>query len=164
MLKETLMNDELHWDTVAPVYDSEVFDVYKSDKKGVLKKKVQSYKDLSHRAIDFGCGMGKALSMLSPLFKEVVAVDVSNNLLDIARQIEYKNVRFQQADLAEKKVNLPKADFLLCCNVSISSNTDRNFQIMRNAMNALSPGGVAIFVLPSLESMSFATWMLINMY
>ncbi len=158
------MSDQVLWDKVAPVYEDEVFDVYKSDKKGVLKKMVQSHANKTHLAIDFGCGLGKALPMLSPLFKEIVAVDVSQNLLDMAEKLNFKNVHLHQADLAEKKVKLPKAEFLLCCNVSISSNNARNFQMLRNAMNSLKIGGTAVFVLPSLESMSFATWMLIKIY
>ncbi len=158
------MSDKVIWDTVAPVYETEVFDVYKSDKKGILKKMVLSHADKTGLAIDFGCGLGKALPMLSPLFKEIVAVDVSQNLLDIAKKKGFKNVRLEQADLAEKKVQLPKAEFVLCVNVSISADNVRNYQMLKNALSALKPGGVAVFVLPSQESVSFATWLLINMY
>ncbi len=158
------MNDADDWDKVGQDYATDVFNVFKNDKKGILKKMVLSHGNKTHSAIDFGCGIGNALPMLSPLFKEVHGIDVSKNLIEIAKKHGFKNVSFEQADLAEKSVKLPKSEFLLCCNVTISADNVRNFQMLRNAMNALNPGGTAIFVLPSLESISFATWLLLNMY
>lgn len=158
------MNDAIHWNNMAKEYDQKIFNVYKNDKKKKLKKYVRKYADKKNIAIDFGCGVGKALPMLSPLFKGVIAVDVSQKCIDIAKTKSHKNVTFKQSDLAGKKINVPSVNFAFCCNVAMSDNIQRNYRIINNVLNALNKGGVAMFVLPSLESASLSVLSLINWY
>lgn len=158
------MNDALHWNKIAKEYDKKIFNVYKNDKKKKLKKYVEKYADKNSTAIDFGCGVGKALPMLSPLFKGVIAVDVSQKCIDIAKSTPRKNVTYKQADLAGRKIKVPAVDFAFCCNVAMSDNISRNYKIINNVLRALNKGGVAMFVLPSLESASLSVLSLINWY
>ena len=158
------MNDANHWNNIANEYDKKIFNVFKNDKKKKLKKYVEKYADKNSIAIDFGCGVGKALPMLSPLFKGIIAVDVSQKCIDIAKTKPHKNVTFKQADLAGKKINIPSVDFAFCCNVAMSDNIRRNYRIINNVLSALNKSGVALFVLPSLESASLSVLSLINWY
>src|ERR1700722_3847137 len=116
------MTDEQRWDKVAATFEEEVISVFKADKKGLIKQQVRKYAGKNKVAIDFGCGIGRGLPLLSPLFKKIIAVDVSAKCVDIAKLLGYKNVEFGTADLAapshslrrskaSKKINLPKADF-----------------------------------------------------
>src|SRR5947207_6584951 len=120
------MNDALHWNSIADNYDKEIFNVFKNDKKKKLKKYLAKYANKEIIAIDFGCGVGKALPMLSPLFKGVIAIDVSQKCINIAKTSPHKNVIFKQADLAGKKIDVPSVDFAFCCNVAMSDNIRRN--------------------------------------
>ena len=158
------MNDALHWNSIAENYDSEIFNVFKSDKKRKLKKYVMKYANKKNTAIDFGCGVGKALPLLSPLFKEIIGIDVSKKCIAIAKSSPYKNVSFKEADLAAKKIDVPAVDFAFCCNVAMSDDVNRNHQIIHNVLNALNKGGVAVFVLPSMESVTHSAMSLINWY
>ena len=158
------MNDALHWNKIGGNYDKKIFNVFKNDKKKKLKKYVEKYADKKNIAIDFGFGVGKALPMLSPLFKGIIAVDVSQKLIDIAKTSSHKNVTFKQADLAGKKINVPSVDFAFCCNVAMSDDIKRNYRIINNVLNSLNKKGVALFVLPSLESASLSVLSLINWY
>jgi SAM-dependent methyltransferase len=158
------MNDALHWNRIANNYDNEIFNVFKNDKKNKLKKFIRKYANKNNTAIDFGCGVGKALPLLAPFFKEIIGVDVSKKCIAIAKSAPYKNVIFKEADLAGKKINLPSVDFAFCCNVAMSGDIKRNYQIIQNVLNSLNKGGVALFVLPSLESASHSAWSLINWY
>ena len=158
------MNDALHWNNIAERYDHEIFNVFKNDKKKKLKKYLAKYANKENLAIDFGCGVGKALPLLSPLFKGVIAVDVSSKCISIAKEGAQDNVEFRQLDLAGKEVELPAVSFAFCCNVAMSDNTRRNEQIIRNVLQALNKGGVALFVLPSYESASFSALRLVNWY
>ena len=72
------MNDALHWNRIAENYDNEIFNVFKNDKKNKLKKFIRKYANKNNTAIDFGCGVGKALPLLAPFFKEIIGVDVFN--------------------------------------------------------------------------------------
>jgi len=159
------MNDALHWNKIAPNYDKEIFNVFKSDKKKKLKKYVLKYADKNNIAIDFGCGVGKALPLLSPLFKGIIAVDVSKKCIEKAKSSPHSdNVTFKVVDLAGKNIDVPKVDFAFCCNVAMSDDIKRNHQIITNVLSALNKGGTAMFVLPSLESVSLAALSLINWY
>jgi len=158
------MNDALHWNNIAENYDKEIFNVFKNDKKKKLRKYLAKYANKNHIAIDFGCGVGKALPMLSPLFRGIIAVDVSSKCISIAKSKPHKNVEFKVVDLAGKKIDLPTVDFAFCCNVAMSGNTKRNLRIINNVLNKLNKGGVALFVLPSLESVTISVLSLIRWY
>ena len=158
------MNDALHWNSVADNYDTEIFNVFKNDKKKKLRKYLAKYANKNNIAIDFGCGVGKALPMLSPLFKGIIAIDVSKKCISIARSSPHKNVVFKQADLAGKKIDVPSVDFAFCCNVAMSDNVRRNVRIIKNVLNALNKGGAALFVLPSYESTTIAMLSLMKWY
>lgn len=158
------MNDALHWNRIADNYDKEIFNVFKNDKKKKLKKYIGKYANKKNTAIDFGCGVGKALPLLAPFFKEIIGVDVSKKCIAIAKTSPYKNVTFKEADLAGKKIKLPSVDFAFCCNVAMSDDIKRNYRIIDNVLSTLNKGGVALFVLPSLESASLTAWNLISWY
>ncbi|MCC7231348.1 MAG: class I SAM-dependent methyltransferase [Bacteroidia bacterium] len=158
------MNDALEWNSVAPDYEKEVFDVYKNDKKRILWKTIRQYAGKSHSAVDFGCGIGKALPLLSPLFRVIIATDISRRCIEIAKDRGYPNVRFVESDLTMPLTNIPQGDFLLCCNVAISEDNKKNFRILSNALKTIKKNGIAVFVIPSLESISFASWMIIHMH
>ncbi|MBK6444294.1 MAG: class I SAM-dependent methyltransferase [Bacteroidetes bacterium] len=158
------MTEAIHWDKIAKTYEDEIFDVFKSNKNGKLQTIVQKYAGKGKFAVDFGCGTGKALSMLSPLFYKVLAVDISQKCLNIASVAGYKNVEFDRVDLAAPKNNIPPADFAFCCNVAIGDDNKRNFSILKNVLKSLKKGGTAVIVIPSLESASFSSWQMIRVY
>jgi SAM-dependent methyltransferase len=157
------MNEEKHWNNIAPTYNAEIFDVFQSDTKRILLKYFKKHANPEHHAIDFGCGNGKAFSYLAPRFKTILGVDISKKLLNQARALPYKNVRLQYADLT-KQFRVAKADFVFCCNVAILSDVETNLSIIKNIQRALKPGRGALVVIPSLESMLYSAWRLIDWY
>ena len=158
------MNDALHWNNIAQSYDQEIFNVFQNDKKKKLKKYLARYANKENIAIDFGCGVGKALPLLTPLFKGIIAVDVSSKCISIAKSKPHKNVEFKVVDLAGKNIDLPTVDFAFCCNVAMSDNTKRNLRIINNVLKKLNKDGTALFVLPSLESATISALSLIKWY
>lgn len=158
------MNEESHWDRIGSSYDDEIFDVFKSDRKKILPKYFKKNENKNGIAIDFGCGTGKSFEYISPLFKKVIAVDISNELLDQARQRPFKNIDFKQLDLTSQKLPLPKADFAFCCNVAMLPEIEKTHTIIRNIRKSLRPGGTALLVLPALESALYSSWRLIEIY
>ena len=155
------MNEEKHWNHIAPTYNAEIFDVFQSDTKKVLAKYFKKYTNLKHEAIDFGCGNGKAFFYLAPRFKKVFGLDISQKLLNQAKTLPYTNVSLKQADLT-KALKIPKADFIFCCNVAILPEVETNIAIIKNIQKTLKPGGHALVVIPSLESMIYSAWRLID--
>ncbi len=158
------MDQEVHWDNISTSYDEEVFDVFKSDKKGILASYFAKHKNRNAHATDFGCGTGKAFEYLSPSFKSVLAVDISGECINVARERGYRNVTYKRADLTRKNLTLPEAQFGLCCNVAILPDVDSNRAILRTVRRGLANDANAIFVIPSLESIFFASWVLLDWY
>lgn len=158
------MNERTHWDKIAPSYNDEIFDVFSSDKYGKLIRYLDRYAKGDGEAIDFGCGTGKALPLLTPRFKSVFAVDISGECLLAARARGFKNVQYKRADLASKKAKLPVVDFVFCCNVIMLPEVVRNEQMFLNIQRSLKPGGVAMIVVPSTDSMLFSAWRMIDWY
>jgi SAM-dependent methyltransferase len=156
------MNEELHWNRIAHSYDDEIFDVFRSDKKKKLPVYFDKYANKDHVAIDLGCGIGKAFPYLSPAFKKVLAVDISDKCLDIAANDQYPNIEFRKADLTDPELKLPTADFGFCCNVLLLPDLDKNIAMLHNAHRALKKNAAAVFVIPSLDSMLFYAWRLIE--
>ncbi|MEO5600596.1 MAG: class I SAM-dependent methyltransferase [Cyclobacteriaceae bacterium] len=156
------MNEELHWNKIAHSYEDEIFDVFKSDKDKKLPFYFDKYSNRSHYAIDLGCGIGKAFRYLSPSFKKVLAVDISDKCLDIAANDQFTNIEFKKVDLTDKDLDLPPADFGFCCNVLLLPDLEKNIAIINNAYKSLKKKSAAVFVMPSLDSILFYAWRLIE--
>jgi len=145
-----IKDEEKHWNTIAPSYDNEVQDVYRSNKKKKLQRLIAKYANKNDNAIDFGCGTGNGLEYLTPHFHNVLGTDISQNCLDLARQLGYHNVTYQQADLTDEAVRFPKVEFAMCCNVALLPEPQKNHIIYKNVRRTLKKKGIAMFVLPSL--------------
>lgn len=158
------MNEEAHWNDIANRYEDEIFDVFKSDKNKILPRYFSKYANRNHSVIDFGCGIGKAFSYLAPSFKEVLAIDISDECLTRARSTRYVNISFKQADLTKTGLRLPLADFAFCCNVIMLPEVEQNEAMLRNIHKSLKPGGAAIIVVPSWESILYSTSRLLEWY
>ena len=158
------MDQEKHWNSIGEDYKDEIFDVFNSDKNKVLPKFFKKYANTEHIAIDFGCGIGKAFYYLSPIFKKVIGTDISGRLLAQAKKQPFANIELIKADLAKRNLSFPSAEFAFCCNVIMLAEIEKNYQMFANIQKTLKPGGVALLVLPSMESIMFASWRLIDWY
>lgn len=158
------MDEERHWDKIGKRYDDEIFDVFESDRRKILPVYFKKHAAKSGIAIDFGCGTGKSFQYISSLFKKIVAVDISSELLEQAKKRPYKNISFKQVDLTKRRLSLPKADFAFCCNVAMLPEIEKTHAIIHNIQKSLKPGGTALVILPSLDSVWYASWRLIDVY
>jgi SAM-dependent methyltransferase len=155
--------DKAYWNKIGSEYNEEIFDAYKEDRTGKLKKYIDKYSDKKKICLDVGCGTGKAFPYLSPAFREILGIDISSELLKIAKKSPYKNITLKRVDLS-KPVKLPKSDFAFCCNVAILPDHQKNLGIIKNVSRALKKRGAAIFVVPSVESSLFAGKQIIGQY
>lgn len=158
------MDQEKHWNAIAPSYEDEIFDVFKSDKNKILPQYFKRHANPSNRAIDFGCGVGKAFPYLAPVFKEILALDISEECLSTAKERPYTNITFKHADLSNPRLKIAPADFAFCCNVIMLPEVEKNAVMFRNIYKSLKKGGSALIVVPSLESVLHASWQLIRLY
>ena len=130
----------------------------------MLSKYFLKHSNSNDAAIDFGCGMGKAFPYLSPAFKSVLGIDISSELLGLVNLKKYENVTVKRADLTSRTLVFPPADFVFCCNVIMLPEMARNMAMIQNIHKALVPNGDALIILPSLESVMYSSWQLIELY
>ncbi len=158
------MNQRSHWDGIGNNYNHEIFDVFKSDKNKRLPFYFKKHSGPQKTAMDFGCGNGKSFSYLSPFFKHLWAIDISQQLLNQAKQRPFENISLKRMDLSGNNLKLPKVDFIFCCNVIMLPELTKNVRMFKNVSRALKKGGSAVLVLPAMESILFASWRLIDWY
>ena len=155
---------ESHWDKIAPCYDSEIFDVFANDTNGRLLSHISQFASKKSIAGDFGCGVGKFLPTLSKKFRSVHAMDISGACLKVARLRcrDLANIEYLRVDLADNSAKLKRVDFALSVNVAIMACRRTLAGILKKISKSLRPGGHFVLVVPSLESMLFAKFRLIQ--
>jgi len=83
--------------------------------------------------------------------------------LDEARQNNFSNITYKQADLT-KAFRFKPADFVLCCNVAILHSPEMSYKIIHSIGKAIKEKGSGIVVVPSLESSLYSSWRMIQWY
>jgi SAM-dependent methyltransferase len=148
-----------YWEKIAPTYGDEIFDVLHNDKKFLIRSVIKKYASKNKTVIDIGCAIGKWLPVLSPVFKKVVAVDISAKNLEIAQQLfpQYKNVQYLRADMSGKKTKVPRCDFGICINAILTPSQKERDIFFQSLTACVKKGGRIVITIPSLES-----WLLTN--
>lgn len=149
------MEERKHWNRIGSSYQEEIFDVFRSDRNKLLPKILGKYYNNDHLAIDFGCGTGRAFEYLAPNFRSVLGVDISDNLLAIAKKTAFTNIKLKQHDLT--KTLRSTAEFGFCCNVVMLPEVNLNKAMFRNIRKSIRKGGNLVIILPSLDSFIYST-------
>jgi len=145
--------DEQYWDDMAERFEGGVLEIAGVDLEGVLAEEIKRLRWAGRTAADLGCGPGSLLPQLAEAFVHVEAVDYSQELLDKARLRHARpNVRFHRADLIEGGLRGMQVDVVFCVNVLLVPKRGKLEKIVKAVRGALKPGGHAVFVVPSFES------------
>jgi len=145
--------ERAYWEKIAPDYNEEIFDVLRNDKKAIISSAINKMADSSKTVMDAGCAIGKWLPVLSPVFKKVIAADISAKNLAIAKKKYpgYTNIEYLRADMSGK-IRLPKCDAVVCINAILTDSLKKRINFFHNLSICLKKGGHLILVVPSLES------------
>lgn len=143
-----------YWEKIAPDYDEEIFDVLANDKNGYIRSEIKKYASRSKTVIDAGCAVGKWLPVLSPLFKEVIAIDISAKNLSIAqtKHASLANIKYIRADLSSPAAKFSRSDMVICINAILTDSLKKRKAFFQNLAAAVKKGGYLILVVPSMES------------
>ncbi len=139
-----MANTAKFWDRMAkgyskrPVPNQEVYEQ--------KLKKTREYLNPHSQVFDFGCGTGSTAILHAPLVKHIHAVDVSENMLEIARgkmvAENIKNITFECANIEELDVQDDTYDVAL--GMSILHLLDDREAVIAKLFDILKPGGVFI--------------------
>lgn len=146
--------DRNYWEKIAPDYNDEIFDVLQQDKKSIIRAAISRWAVSSGKVIDIGCAIGKWLPVLSPLFTKVVAVDISQKNLSIAKGI-YKglpNIDYRRVDMSAAPTGFSGFDMAICINAILTDSMKKRTRFFQNIARCLKKGGRLVLVVPSMES------------
>jgi 2-polyprenyl-3-methyl-5-hydroxy-6-metoxy-1,4-benzoquinol methylase len=143
-----------YWEKIAPSYGEEIFDVLQNDKKELIRSVVEDHASKDKTVIDIGCAIGKWLPVLSPLFKKVIALDISAKNLAIAEKLhpDLKNVDYVRADMSGKSSKIHPCDFGICINAILTPTLKDRDKFFRSLTKCIKKGGHIVISIPSLES------------
>lgn len=143
-----------YWEKMAPSYNEEIFDVLQQDKKGLIRRAIKKYAKPGHQVIDIGCAIGKWFPVLSPLFKKVIALDISARNLQLAkkRYPQYENIDYRQGDMSNSRLRIPASEMGICINAILTPDPKDRVVFFKNLSKCIRKNGILIITVPSLES------------
>lgn len=145
------------WDKISKSYFEELTSPFAKGVKNPLYSVIEKIKNTKSKSvIDLGTGIGNLVPFLSKNFKDVTAIDFSENMLKTAKKnCKEKNVRFKQLDMKDMKEFYGKFDVAVSINsILLPSVKDVN-KIISEIFNILKDNGKFIGVFPSLNSVLY---------
>ena len=144
------------WDRASKNYDKteERFEYIHSKSRENTKK----YLNGSNIVLDYGCGTGTTSCEIANRVKEIHAIDISSNMIEIAKRkavaSKVENINFVQTDIFDKRYKKESFDVILAFNM-LHTVIDPQV-VMRRIYELLKPEGLFISVTPCLrEKMAF---------
>lgn len=126
---------------------AETYDRLASLSAGFVRSFIESVlPEKGRRAVDFGCGTGHHASILATRFEEVLAVDISSPMLEIARARRPRpNISYELRDLHDVS---PEKDgpFDLVFSASTLHHVPDLDDALRRIRGLLTPGGRVVLL------------------
>ncbi len=146
--------DRKYWETIAPKYETEIFDVLHNDTSGSIVTAIEAMASPEKTVIDIGCAVGKWIPVLAPKFKHVIAADISAKNLQIAKEKypEYENVEYSRMDFSADDLTVTPCDAAICINAILTGSLEKRINFFQSLSLCLHAGGELVLVVPSLES------------
>lgn len=146
--------DRKYWETIAPKYETEIFDVLRNDASGIIVSAIEEIASPQKTVIDLGCAVGKWIPVLAPKFKQVIAADISSINLQIAKEKypEFTNVEYQRMDMSADDLTVTPCDTAICINAILTGSLKKRINFFQSLALCLHTGGELVLVVPSLES------------
>ncbi len=146
-----------YWDAQAGHWDEEIFNSLAEDRDGVIGRAIRRAARAHDAVLDFGCGVGGYLPLLSRRFARVHAMDWSARCVAAARErvASLPNVIVERS--TPRAIARLKAGFgcVVAANVVIHPAKRARDGLWRALRRVVRRGGTAIVVVPSLESAAF---------
>ena len=146
--------DKKYWETIAPKYDEEIFDVLQNDRSGKIVAAIEKIASKESSVIDIGCAIGKWVPLLAENFKFVIAADISVTNLIIAKEknAKFTNVEYVAMDMSADTLTITPCDVAVCINAILTDSLPKRINFFQSLNISINKNGYLVLVVPSLES------------
>ena len=151
-----MSKSEEFWDGASKNYDKneERFEYI----HGRSRENTRKFLKGSDTVLDYGCGTGTAACQFSSHVKEIHAIDISSQMIEIAKEkaavANVENVSFEQSDIFDSRYSNESYDVILAFNMLHTVPSPQDVMLRINEL--LKPDGLFISVTPCLrQKMSF---------
>jgi 2-polyprenyl-3-methyl-5-hydroxy-6-metoxy-1,4-benzoquinol methylase len=151
------MKSESMWDKLAKNWDTPGVSLGENDLK--IIERTKKYLNVNAVVLDYGCATGSIAIEMANMAKEVRGIDISSNMIEIARRKAdergIKNIAFTKAAIFDE--SLGKESFDVILSLSILHLVEDPTQAMDRINQLLKPGGVFISATPCLGEKAFVS-------
>ncbi len=146
-----------YWDAQADHWDDEIFNSLQEDLDGVIRRAIRRAAVEHDAVLDFGCGVGGYLDVLSRTFRRVHAIDWSAPCVARAdhRAASLANVTVERNTRRVLGRLRRRFGCVVAVNVVIHPSGRVRRRLWRDIRSVVKRGGSGIFVVPALESANY---------
>lgn len=132
------------WDTIAKFYSKQkISDPEAYDFK---LKRTQKYLSSDSKVLEFGCGTGSTALIHAPKVREILAIDSSKKMIEIAnlklKKSNLTNLKFKQATLFE--LTEPQSSFDAVLGLNVLHLVPKTEETIKKSFDLLKKGGLFI--------------------
>lgn len=142
-MKNTKDEAPAFWNRRSEVFDKQVLSVYENAYRKTVKRSAAFLKK-EDRVFEIGCGTGVATIPLSKYVKEITATDISENMIQKAREKAKNqskdNIIFRTGELTEMEVEPESYDVVAAYNVLLYMKNQE--EVLKKVYEVLKPGGI----------------------
>lgn len=142
-MKNTKDEAPAFWNRRSEVFDKQVLSVYENAYRKTVKRSAAFLKK-EDRVFEIGCGTGVATIPLSKYVKEITATDISENVIQKAREKAKNqskdNIIFRTGELTEMEVEPESYDVVAAYNVLLYMKNQE--EVLKKVYEVLKPGGI----------------------
>jgi 2-polyprenyl-3-methyl-5-hydroxy-6-metoxy-1,4-benzoquinol methylase len=144
------MKSEKMWNQLAKNWDTPGVSLGENDLK--IIERTKKYLNTNAVVLDYGCATGSIALEIASMAKEVRGIDISSNMIEIARKKAdergVKNIAFTKATIFHESLEVGLFDMIL--SLSILHLVEDPTEAMSRINQLLKPGGVFISATPCL--------------
>jgi len=142
-----------HWNRIARNYHAEVISPFQEGVENPLPGTLRRLRGAPRLdVVEYGCGTGALLPLLSSRFRHVTAIDFSEGMLDEARkQSVGPNVELVRHDLRDLTPFRERFDVAVVVNAVLAPDPRDVNRILDGIFASLRPGGRLLGVFPAME-------------
>jgi len=145
-----------YWDDVAKKYFEHIMSPFEEGVRNPLFEYIDKTEGKHKSVIDIGTGIGNAIPHLAKKFTHVIAIDISEKMIEVAKENhKFDNVSFFVRDARNLEEFYDKFDTAVAVNSIIAPSLKDLEKIISEVYKVLKAGGNLIAIFPSMEAILY---------